>query len=154
MDYRVIQEALNLKPFQRLFFSTFRYGKLYRLFGDASGQVEELTPDTHVLLLTGIASPQQMVIDMNRMTRHITSMSFSDHHTFTSHDIQKIEDAFTAMQGSKRLIITTEKDAARLHTVKNLSTIVRRHIYVLPIEVEIMRNEEREFEQIIQDFVS
>ena len=154
MDYRVIQEALNLKPFQHLFFSTFRYGKLYRLFGDASGQVEELTPDTHVLLLTGIASPQQMAIDLNRMTRHITSLSFSDHHQFTSHDIQRIENAFTAMQGSKRLIITTEKDAARLHTIKNLSTIVRRHIYVLPVEVEIMRNEEQEFEQLIQDFVS
>jgi len=153
MDYRVIREALNLKPFQSLFFSTFRYGNLRRLFGDSSGQTEELTPDTHVLLLTGIASPQQMLLDLHRKTRHITPISFADHHEFTAHDIERIEEAFTALQGSKRLIITTEKDASRLLLVDDLSPIVRRHIYVLPVEVEFLLDEEKEFQQLVNDFL-
>ena len=135
MDFRVVQEALNLKPYQSLYFST-------------------LTPDTHVLLLTGIASPQQMLLDMHRVTRHITPLSFADHHDYDAHDVQRIEEAFTAMQGSKRLIITTEKDAARLRLVDGLSPIVRRHIYVLPIEVEFLRDEGNAFERELHDFVS
>ncbi len=153
MDYRVVQEALNLKPYQSLYFSTFRYGALHRLFSETPGQTEELTPDTHVLLLTGIASPQQMLMDLRCITRHITPLSFADHHQFEARDIQRIEEAFTALQGSKRFIITTEKDAARLMLVNDLSPIVRRHIYVLPIEVEFLRNEGAAFESEINDFV-
>lgn len=154
MDYRVIQKALQLRPYQHLFFSTFHYGALRRLFEETPGQAEELTSDTHVLLLTGIASPQQMMLDLQRSTRHIIPLSYSDHHEFTKNDVQRIEEAFTAMQGSKRLIVTTEKDAARLVLVKDLSPIVRRHIYVLPIEVEILRDERAAFEAIIYDYVN
>lgn len=154
MDYRVIQKALQLRPYQHLFFSTFHYGALRRLFEETPGQAEELTSDTHVLLLTGIASPQQMMLDLQRTTRHIIPLSYSDHHEFTKNDVQRIEEAFTAMQGSKRLIVTTEKDAARLVLVKDLSPIVRRHIYILPIEVEILRDERAAFEAIIYDYVN
>ena len=149
MEYRVIQEALNLRPYQHLFFSTFRYGPLRHLFGKNAGQAEELTAETHILLITGIACPQQMLMDLRRTTRHITPLVFADHHEFSSHDIEKIEKAFTALQGSKRLIVTTEKDAARLLNIENLSPIVRRHVYVIPIEVEILRGQADEFRQEI-----
>lgn len=152
MDYRVIQEALSLKPFQQLFFTTLRYGRLHRLFEQTPGQEEELTPDTHVLLLTGIALPEQMLMDLHRITRHITPLIFSDHHQFSTSDIRKIEEAFTAMQGSKRIIVTTEKDASRLLSVSNLTTIVRRHIYVLPIRIEFLRGQQKQFEQSILQF--
>ena len=153
MEYRVVQTALDLKPYQHLFYSTFSYGSPYRLFSETPGVEEELTPDTHILLLTGIASPQQMILDLKRVTRHITPLSFADHHNFRSADIRKIEEAFTELQGSKRLIITTEKDATRLLPIKNLSPIVRRHIYVLPIEVEIMRNQQEEFRRLIMESI-
>ena len=57
------------------------------------------------------------------------------------------------MQGNKRLIVTTEKDAARLRLVQNLSPIVRRHIYVLPIKVAFLRGEQALFENAIRSFV-
>lgn len=152
MEYRVVQHALNLKPYQQLFFSTFHYGRPYRLFSETPGAEEELTPDAHILLLTGIASPQQMILDLQRLTRHITPLPFADHHNFNSRDIKKIEDAFTELQGSKRLIITTEKDASRLLPIRSLSPIVRRHIYVLPIEVRILRDQEEDFRKFILDF--
>ena len=154
MEFRVIQESLDLRPFQKLFFSTFRYGKLKRLFSEKGAPAEELTADTHVLLLTGIASPVQMLMDLHRFTRHITPLSFADHHEFTNADIEKIEKAFTAIQGNKRLIITTEKDAARLLLVQNLSTIVRHHIFVLPIEVEILRGQGEEFRQAVLEAIT
>lgn len=168
MDYRVIQKALDLKPYQHLFFSTFRYGTLRPLFGKAESRrtvgaqssqhdviikPEEITPETHVILLTGIASPQQMLLDLQQRTRHITPLSFSDHHDFTSSDAQKIEKTFTAMQGSKRLIVTTEKDASRLVLLDGLSPIVRRHIFVQPIKVEILQDKEAELATLIQEAI-
>lgn len=168
MDYRVIQKALDLKPYQHLFFSTFRYGTLRPLFGKAESRrtvgaqssqhdviikPEEITPETHVILLTGIASPQQMLLDLQQRTRHITPLSFSDHHDFTASDAQKIEKTFTAMQGSKRLIVTTEKDASRLVLLDGLSPIVRRHIYVQPIKVEILQDKEAELATLIQEAI-
>ena len=168
MDYRVIQKALDLKPYQHLFFSTFRYGTLQPLFGKAETRrtvgaqssqheviikPEEITPETHVILLTGIASPQQMLLDLQQRTRHITPLAFTDHHDFTASDAQRIERTFTAMQGSKRLIVTTEKDAARLRLLDGLSPIVRRHIYVQPIEVEILQEKEAELAALIQEAI-
>lgn len=168
MDYRVVQKALDLKPYQSLFFSTFRYGTLQPLFSKSESKrvvgaqssmheviikPEEITPDTHVILLTGIASPQQMMLDLQSRTRHITPLSFADHHDFTASDAQRIEKLFTSMQGSKRLIVTTEKDAARLRLLDGLSPIVRRHIFVLPIEVEILQDKASELEALIRDAV-
>jgi len=168
MDYRVIQKALDLKPYQHLFFSTFRYGTLYSLFGkndthqtvgaqasqhDVYIKPEEVTPETHAILLTGIASPQQMMLDVQKHTRHIIPLVFPDHHEFTASDAEKIERTFTSMQGSKRLIVTTEKDAARLRRLDGLSPIVRRHIYVQPVEVEILQDKGPELSEMIFEAV-
>ena len=167
MDYRVIHKALDLKPYQHLFFSTFCYGTLQPLFGTLESKKtvgahssqhelvikpEEITPETHVILLTGIASPKQMLMDLQQRTRHITPLEFPDHHDFTSADVQRIERTFTLMQGSKRLIITTEKDAARLRLLNDLSPIVRRHIYIQPIQVQILQDQEAELEKLIREF--
>ena len=153
MEFRVVRNNLGLRPYQQLFFSTFRYGNLRPLFELSVGSTQQLTSDTHVLLLTGIASPEQMMMDLQQITRHITPLFFSDHHTFTSSDSARIEREFTAMQGSKRLIVTTEKDGSRLLKVNGLSTIVRRHTYVLPIEVEIMQDQEAQFHTMVFDFI-
>lgn len=153
MDFRVVEHRLSLRPWQKLYFSTFRYGRLRHLFND-HGQIETLSPGTDVLLLTGIASPVQMIMDLQRFTRNITPLAFADHHQFTRHDVRTIEEAFTAMQGSKRLIITTEKDASRLLILKDLSPIVRRHIYVLPIEVEIMQDKGEELLNVVKEAIT
>ncbi|MBO4905520.1 MAG: tetraacyldisaccharide 4'-kinase [Bacteroidaceae bacterium] len=153
MEFRVVRNNLNLRPYQQLFFSTFRYGNLRPLFETSDGNSQQLTSDTHVLLLTGIASPEQMKMDLQRTTRHITPLFFGDHHSFTRSDIERIEREFTAMQGSKRLIVTTEKDGSRLLNSSGLSTIVRRHTYVLPIDVEIMQDQEAQFRTMVLDFI-
>lgn len=149
MDFRVVQQALGLRPFQQLFFSTFRYGDLKGLFNKKTRPLRSLENEEHVLLLTGIASPEQMMMDLRRFTRHITPVSFADHHFFSAQDAQHIEDELRKLS-PPRLIITTEKDASRLRQCPMLSEMVKQCLYVLPIDVEIMRNEQVKFnEQII-----
>lgn len=154
IDYRVIRSSLQLKPYQRLFFSTIRYGDLRPLFDSSSAAQTTITPDTHVLLLTGIASPQQMYKDLQQYTRHITPLSFPDHHAYSKSDMARIETAFAAMQGSKRVIVTTEKDGARLLAAGGFTPIVRRHIFVLPIVAEILQGREPQLHKEIIEFIS
>ncbi len=153
MGFRVIQKALNLYPYQKLFFSTFRYGRMYRLFGTEERAPESLEADEAVMLLTGIASPEQMVIDLKRYTQRITSLSFADHHYFGSADAARINDTFARMEGERKLIITTEKDAVRLRHTAGLSDAVREALHVLPVEVEFMQHQEETFNEKILGYV-
>lgn len=148
MDFRVVQQALKLRPYQSLFFSTFRYGELQGLFNQRTRPLHSIEDEEHVLLLTGIASPEQMQLDLHRYTRHIDSLSFPDHHFFTPNDARTIEERLRSIS-PPRLIITTEKDATRLRLCTALSEFVRQAIYILPIEVEIMRGEQDKFNKEI-----
>lgn len=152
MDYRVVQQSLSLRPYQRLFFSTFRYGNLQGLFNGKTRPLSSIESEEHILLMTGIASPEQMMIDVRRYTRHITPLSFPDHHFFTEQNAQQIEDALKQLS-PPRFIITTEKDASRLRQCPGLSEIVKQSLYVLPIEVEIMRDEQNCFNEKIIGYV-
>lgn len=152
MDFRVVQQALSLRPYQKLFFSTFRYGDLEGLFNGKTRPLRSIEAEEHILLLTGIASPEQMMMDVRRYTRHITPLSFPDHHFFTPEDAQRIEEALRKLS-PPRLIITTEKDASRLRQCPSLSEMVKQVIYALPIEVEIMRDEQQKFNEKIIGYV-
>lgn len=152
MDFRVVQSALQLRPYQQLFFSTFRYGDMQGLFNGKTRPLRSIEAEEHVMLLTGIASPEQMKMDLRRYTRHITPVSFPDHHFFTPEDAQHVEDEFKKLS-PPRLIITTEKDASRLRQCTSLSEMVKQSLYALPIQVEIMRDEQTKFNDNILGYV-
>lgn len=139
--YRVIQQRLSLKPYQSLFFSNMKYGHLRQLFGSETMPLIRLRSENfHVLLLTGIGSPMQMEQDMRRFAQHITPLSYPDHHYFTPKDSASICQALQKL-AKPSIIITTEKDATRLRQLQGLDQQTRNSIYVLPIEVEILKNE-------------
>ncbi|MBQ8989401.1 MAG: tetraacyldisaccharide 4'-kinase [Prevotella sp.] len=155
MEFRVITKAMGLYPYQQLFFSTHEYDALVPLGpqGDLR-HAEDLSSLTgkHVLLLTGIASPEQMLLDLQAYTDQIQPLAFGDHHNFRRKDVERINAAFAALP-SPRLIITTEKDACRLSVAEGLSDEVRQSLYVLPIHVRLMQDQEETFNQKIIDYV-
>ena len=153
MEFRVITKAMNLYPYQKLYFTTLRYGSLKPVYCGADRKLETLTADTSVLLLTGIASPQQMIVDLQPYTTRITPLTFADHHQFTDADIERINAAYAAMDGKDRIIVTTEKDHARLFGMKGLSDEVRAHLFVLPVRVGFMLGQEEEFNENIIGYV-
>lgn len=154
MEQRGIERSLALFPWQRLYFTYFKYGSLYPLFDKTK---ENLPLDSlrggnkKALLLTGIASPEQLEYDINKYV-DFESMHFGDHHSFTSEDLRKIEGAFNDLHGNDKMIITTEKDAARLVDC-DINEDVAKHIYVLPIEVEFMNGKADDFNKTIMDYV-
>ena len=154
MEYRVITKAMSLYPYQRLFFSTLDYDALKPVFkaGGATTKTLNELSDYHTLLLTGIGSPQQLEHDLAPLIPHISPLNFPDHHQFRKKDIQLINDTFEAMP-SPKCIITTEKDVTRLKTVEGLSDEIRKNLYVLPVRISFMQDQEEMFNQQIIGYV-
>ena len=154
MEYRVVTKAMHLYPYQRLYFTTLEYAALQPMFQTGQKSVPALDnlQDSHVLLLTGIASPEQLLHDLSPLTPHLSPLTFADHHQFNKKDIQLINDTFAAMLPPK-LIITTEKDATRLNHVEGLSDEVKQNIYIQPVRISFMQDQENTFNQQIRDYV-
>ena len=153
MGFRVILSSLNVRPYQQLFFSTFTYETMHQLWGDGMLEPETLRKDnTHVLLLTGIAGPRQMEQDVRKFVQHVSTLTFPDHHYFTKRDVDTINRALQDLP-QPHIIITTEKDAARLLHLEGLTEEVKRCTYVFPIGISIMREEKEKFDKTINDYV-
>ena len=156
MEYRVITKAMKLYPYQQLYFSTHEYDTPRLVFPEmADGKeiksLDELK-DKSILLLTGIASPQQMEHDLAPYTSQLTPLTFGDHYAFKKKDVERINELFASLSGQK-LIITTEKDATRLLTTEGLSDEVKKHLYVLPIHISMMQNQTDDFNNNIFKYV-
>ena len=113
MEFRVITKAMKLYPYQQLFFSSHDYDSPKGVFtgkvfdGNLSGK--------NIMLLTGIASPEQLMHDLQELESQITPLTFGDHHNFSKKDVANINKTFASMAEPK-VILTTEKDATRLET--------------------------------------
>ena len=152
IDYRVLTKAMKLYAYQSLFFTSLHYGAPYLLFGGDETRVPK-KQDSDVLLLTGIASPEQMIDDVQPNVKSLKPLTFPDHHAFSPRDIEKINNAFAAMPQESRVILTTEKDAARLRNVSGLSEEVKQRLLVLPVEVKFMLDGEEIFNDKIISYV-
>ncbi len=154
MDYRVLSKQLDLFPYQQLYFSTLRYDNLRPLFSEGHEiPVEKLTKQDSILLFTGIASPQQLVQELEKYTTSIQELTFGDHHFFKKKDIEQLEKAFQTLSGHRKYIVTTEKDATRLLQLPFLTDELKQHLYVLPIKVELLQNQQEKFNQNIIGYV-
>ncbi len=145
IHFRLVSDKLAPRPFQSLFFSTLRYGPLRQLAGHEERSLDALRQDsTRVLLISGIGSPRQLENDLRPYASHIVHLAFPDHHYFSPADARRINQAFQRLT-EPRIAITTEKDATRLIRLEGLDEEVSRSLYVLPVEVEIMRDKTQQF---------
>ena len=161
IDYNIITKRLNLYPYQQLYFSSFRYGNLQPVFPSVAPKADSLTNElplsalvnTDILLVTGIASPARMLEELKTYTDQIDLFSFEDHHHFNHRDMLQIKERFKRLKGEHKLIVTTEKDATRLIHHPALSEELKPFIYALPIEIEILQNQQDKFNQHIIGYV-
>ena len=153
MEYRVITKAMDLYPYQQIFFTTLEYGQLTPLFKGKGELINlEALKDYNVLLLTGIASPRQMKEDLTPTVLHLSMLSFPDHHAFSQKDIERITSEYAALP-SPKCIVTTEKDAARIVGIEGLSEEIKNNIYILPVHISFMQDQEAKFNENIIGYV-
>jgi tetraacyldisaccharide 4'-kinase len=136
-------------PHQQVLFTEILYAQPYHLFNK---QLINISAETDVLLLCGIANPKPM---MDLLTRHVHSYDmnrYPDHHIFTIDDLNEIKKHFEKLESKNKIILTTEKDAVRLQ--KFINELSAYPIYVLPIKHSFLFNEAPVFETFITDFIS
>ena len=153
MEYRVITKAMDLYPYQQIFFTTLDYGELTPVFQKKKPSVSlDKLKDHNVLLLTGIASPRQMEEDLTPLVSKLSMFSFPDHHAFSQKDIEQISSEFEKLP-SPKCIITTEKDAARIIGLEGLSKETQENMYILPVRIKFMLDQEEKFNENIIGYV-
>ena len=74
-------------------------------------------------------------------------------HSHTTSDFQLMQQKFAQLP-EKKLIITTQKDAARLQTFSaQLDDTFKQRLYALPINIKLLFGQEDAFNQSILEFV-
>ena len=150
-------DKLSLEDGQTLHFSKFAYGRPRRIGGGTfSPLADEEIPysqlaDYRVLLVTGIANPGPLDAELSRWIEY-PFIHFGDHHQFSSADYNQMNQLLSELPDDKpRILLTTEKDAARLDLSLVDSSV---GVYVVPVSVEIMEDAPSEFDQKVLKFVS
>lgn len=144
-----IRKCIRLVNGQHLFFTSLQYGKPYHIL---TRETSELSANTSVLLVCGIANPKPLKKFIGEQCAGYEEILYGDHHIFTIDDLKTIRRRFGEMDGNNKIIITTEKDAVRLHKfdedLKDMS------IYVLPVQPKFLFGEEEKFNRLVTTFIN
>ncbi len=103
-----------------------------------------------VLAVCGIGNPRPFIKFLKSFEARVKVNLFPDHHNYTRRDIETVVRRFDDMKGSRKMIVTTEKDAVRLVGNPYIPDRIKSHIYYLPIKVEFDRNEGNAFIDAVQ----
>ncbi len=144
--------SLRLAPHQKVFFTTLGYAPLRPLLGGPAFSA----PASKLLLITGIANPEPLLQYLN--TSPLTAeggvdrfLRFSDHHRFSSRDIERIVSAGADADA----IVTTSKDAVRLLQHEHaFPDSMRRKLYVQDVGVFFLFGGEQAFSETILSAIS
>ena len=148
MDIRMVKKNLALFPYQGLFFSNIRYADPIPVFPIQSPQITSLQwlrEDDAVLCLTGIATPKPLVRYLRQFAARVKVMHFDDHHFFTRRDFSDIFKVYNQLEGKRKFIITTEKDAVRIMNNPYFPPTRRHCIFYIPMRVGFLEMEGANF---------
>ena len=141
----------KLKPTERqkVFFSYLEYASLQPL--NAAAEQTDAEAADSVLLFCGIAHPKPLIDRLKSQFKQVEVVTFADHHAYTENDIKNILKRFETMHGRQKIIVTTEKDAARLTNSPYLCQLETMPLYDLPVGVRF--HEESKFNEEVLRYV-
>ena len=140
---------LKPQPEQTVFFSYLEYNDLQPL--NAMAENFDANDADTALLFCGIAHPKPLINRLKQQYKHLEVMTFADHHAYTENDVKSIMSRFAQRNGTKKIIVTTEKDAARLTNSPYFCQFETAPVYDLPVSVRF--HEEEKFNEEILDYV-
>ncbi len=151
---RILQNDVNLLPYQKLYFTRLVYGKFLPVF-DAPEIEEETYKDVscHILAVSGIAAPKQMHSFIKKLGSQMETLSFPDHHAYNASDVNEIEKRFNQIKSNKKIIVTTEKDAMRFKDIAGLSDEIKNAMYYLPVKIDFLEEQKKSFNKKILNYV-
>lgn len=141
-EQQEMRRKLKLDDRQQLFFSHISYAEPVAVY-------DAVMPDAveEAVLVTGIAHPEPLVKHLSEKCR-VHHLRFADHHPFGEDDCERIIETYNQLKNSNAVVLTTEKDAARMRDAE-----ARRHLQSLPlfyIPIEVKFDNSQSFDTAIQ----
>ncbi len=151
---RILQNDIGLLPYQSLFFTRLDYEIPKPVYtGKRLGKTFYEDKQHSILLVTGIANPELLNKHVTKFALTLQTMKYPDHHSFTVQDIQNIQQNFGKLDGPKKIVVTTEKDAIRLKDAPGVSEELKSALYYVPVKINFLDEEKRIFNKKILNYV-
>ncbi len=147
---RTIIQKINAYPHQKIFFSYMKFKPL-EAFNEAARQ--QKCEVKSVVLMTAIANSQPLIRYLKDHYKEFQSVTFRDHHQFTTEDIKKMLQYLNRSISPNKAVIVTEKDAMRLYNDELYSLLKDYPVYTIPIEVDFHPKYKESFNQYILNYV-
>ena len=144
-----ILKRLKLKPHQKVFFSHIQYETLKAM--NPVAESTDATQSEAALLFCGIAHPAHLIHELKEKYPILDVMTFSDHHPFNQDDVKHLLERYDQLSTTKKIVITTEKDLARLTNSPYLCKFESVPLFTAPIHIKI--DEEEKFNKEILSYV-
>ena len=144
-----IINGLIPKKHQKVFFSYLEYGGFMPLTPRA--EKTDANNTDSALLFCGIAHPKALIDRLKQQFKQVEALPFSDHHIYLGNDIRRILERFNQLNSERKIIVTTEKDAARLANSPYFCQFENVPLYDLPVNVRF--HEEEKFNEEILNYV-
>lgn len=136
---------------QKVFLSYLEFTNPYAI--GSPSKPKTLKEVSSILLVTGIANPYPLLEHLRRKCTDLFHKSFSDHHSFKEKDVLDIRKTFEHIIGRNKIIVTTEKDAARLLDSPYFSLLEDLPVLVQPVRMAFHPSEYGSFDQTILNYV-
>ena len=143
----------EIKPYryQKVYFSTIQYGPLYS-FNDSQKRLN-IEVDTDILLVCGIAKFEELKNYLSTKARKVFVRDYRDHYRYDRYDLEVIRETLTNLGDVKKIIVTTEKDAARLEEFRDWFLQNKIEIFVQPIVVSFLLDGGEKFNADITQYI-
>ncbi len=140
-----IEEHINPIAGQRVFFTCIQYDAPFDFVTNEAVNLK----DKNIILVCGIARPEPLVEYLKQNAEDVHTLTYPDHHYFVTDNLEEMKAAYNNWDVPNKIIVTTEKDAARLHLHMDKLRAWDITIAVLPIKVEVLFNKGEQLDNTI-----
>lgn len=157
IEHRRISSLVKPLRHQNLFFSYIDY-KPINPFNDKAKKLLDdnfKLEDFKSVVFAGIAKITPLIDYLKQEAKDVIVTEFNDHHNFQPADIIRVINDFKEIISSKKILITTEKDAMRLKDKRLFPLLEEFPVFYLPIEVKFHKRHKDEptFDKTILEYV-
>lgn len=157
IDMRVIEQNLNPFAYQSLYFSSHKNLALTSVFKNSEFIVDEknLHKEKYTILaVTGIANNFSFLKHIKSISTDFEILKFSDHNKYSEKDIKKIVEKYNKIKNSKKVIITTEKDAIKLMELNIKQKEIKSRMFYYPVTPQILSPSSEDFKKQIIKYIT
>jgi tetraacyldisaccharide 4'-kinase len=157
LERKRIMKELTPEAYQKIFFSTIRYGNILPLRGTEG--LNEISRDElfaggySVFLMTGIANAHSLEYYLKDRVKELIPYKFRDHYEFSPADLLRLQELYNANRNEKKIVLMTEKDAMRLEKPGLKEYIGSLPLYYIPIEIAFHDQDAEDFNNQVLQYV-